>query len=143
MNMDEMTILKELIESKLDTLNQKIDMNHTLQMEISKNTLAQATKTNGRVTKLEGVVDKIKDDERVHTINCPRIPELKTLSDKVQAMDDSMIEFKFIKKYPKLSLAVLVGAVLFTVCSLIYTSYEMRTMAAELAARKVQTEVTR
>jgi len=58
----------------------------------------QTTKTNGRVTSLE-------EKELTHIITCPNVP-------KIEKLNEELAEYKMIKKYPKLGIAVIAGAVL-------------------------------
>ena len=59
---------------------------------------AQTTKTNGRVTSLE-------HKELTHIQNCPMSP-------KIEKINEELAEYKMFKKYPKIALALIAGAVL-------------------------------
>jgi len=59
---------------------------------------AQTTKTNGRVSELE-------HKELTHIQNCPMSP-------KIEKINEELGEYKMFKKYPKIALALIAGAVL-------------------------------
>jgi len=59
---------------------------------------AQTTKTNGRVSELE-------HRELTHIQNCPMSP-------KIEKINEELGEYKMFKKYPKIALALIAGAVL-------------------------------
>lgn len=115
--MDENFImLKELIETKINGLASKLDLNYELlenkiddsdelRSEISNNILTQVTKINDRVTKLEEI-------EHDHAANCPRISEIKVITDKTKELDDNLIEVKMIRKYPIISIIIIAVLVL-------------------------------
>ena len=62
----------------------------------------QTKKTNGRVSELER-------KETSHVINCPQTP-------KIQKIEEELLEYKIIKKYPKL---FVIGSVCFALISII------------------------
>ena len=59
---------------------------------------AQTIKTNGRVSELE-------HRELTHIQNCPMSP-------KIEKINEELAEYKMFKKYPKIALALIAGAVL-------------------------------
>ena len=59
---------------------------------------AQTIKTNGRVSELE-------HKELTHIQNCPMSP-------KIEKINEELAEYKMFKKYPKIALALIAGAVL-------------------------------
>ena len=59
---------------------------------------AQTIKTNGRVSELE-------HKELTHIQNCPMSP-------KIDKINEELAEYKMFKKYPKIALALIAGAVL-------------------------------
>ena len=59
---------------------------------------AQTIKTNGRVSELE-------HRELTHIQNCPMSP-------KIEKINEELGEYKMFKKYPKIALALIAGAVL-------------------------------
>ncbi len=135
--------LKELLSSKIDSLEQKIQDNHTLQTEISKNILEQTKKTNGRVNKLEDKVEVLQSANIRHIMNCPRLPEIKKLDDKISELDESLLEFKMIKKNPKLFIAILSVSILIFIGSVIYSLYEIHSLVVDVQSDMVKKEQTK
>ena len=91
-NQESNEALKELIESKLEAITQKMDMIYE-----------QTKKTNGRVTKLEDQVNIIQKDELTHTINCPIIT-------RVQKLEDDKTSWSGVKNF-NLKLITYTGAI--------------------------------
>lgn len=118
-------LFRELLDSKFSNLEQKIDSNHALQTEISTNILNQATKTNGRVTKLEDRTTKLEVSDITHSINCPRISEIKEINAKIDLQNGEMTEMRLIKKYPKTTVVVVASLVLYLVFSFGYGAYNV------------------
>ena len=135
--------LKELLSSKIDSLEQKIQDNHTLQTEISKNILEQTKKTNGRVNKLEDKVEVLQSADIRHIINCPRLQEIKKIDDKILELDESLLEFKMIKKNPKLFIAILSVSILIFIGSVIYSLYEIHSLVVDVQSDMVKKEQTK
>ena len=135
--------LKELLSSKIDSLEQKIQDNHTLQTEISKNILEQTKKTNGRVNKLEDKVEVLQSADIRHIINCPRLQEIKKIDDKILELDESLLEFKMIKKNPKLFIAILSVSILIFIGSVIYSLYEINSLVVDVQSDMVKKEQTK
>jgi len=135
--------LKELLSSKIDSLEQKIQDYHTLQTEISKNILEQTKKTNGRVNKLEDKVEVLQSADIRHIINCPRLQEIKKIDDKILELDESLLEFKMIKKNPKLFIAILSVSILIFIGSVIYSLYEINSLVVDVQSDMVKKEQTK
>ena len=146
--------LKELLISKIDSLDQKIDYNHEHlnhkidefnqhENEISKNILQQTLKTNGRVTKLEEKVEVLQTADIRHSINCPRLLEIKKLDDKINQIDDSLLEFKMIKKNPKLFIAILAFSIIVFIGSIVYSLYEIHILVNDVQSDMIKKEQTK
>ena len=58
----------------------------------------QTKKTNGRVTELE-------HKELTHIQNCPNV-------EKIQKINEDLVEYKMLKKYPKIGLTLLAAAII-------------------------------
>lgn len=117
---DNFELFRELLESKFENLENKIESNSKLQSEISNNILAQTTKTNGRVTKLEDKIVKIQELESNHFTMCPRISEIKELNSKVDSFNTDLSEVRFIKKNPKITLLLASILVIYIICTVGY-----------------------
>lgn len=124
--------LKEFIEVKIDAIYDIIEAKHELQMVISKNTLEQATKTNGRVTKLEDQVKKVIEDENRHIVNCPRLPDIAKINDDITQIKREGELWRIALKYPKTALGIIVVSVVITLCVGGYSLLEMHKIVTDL-----------
>lgn len=70
----------------------------------------QTTLTNGRVTGLETEVKSLDDSLVQHPIEC-------SLKKKVDQMSEDMLEYRFFKKYPKLTILIIALFVIGTIIS--------------------------
>ena len=89
--------LHELLDSKFDSVDKQLA-----------SILVQVNKTNGRVTDLEKDVKKLELSDITHIMTCPQakaIAELKAQVDQNRNdINKDLVEYSFIKKYPKISL---------------------------------------
>ena len=88
---------RDLLNEKFSRVYAQMDANFDLIHEKLKNIEDQTKKTNGRVNKLEDEVEIIKLNEKDHLINCPQ-------TYKIERIEDNLLEYKFMKKYPKISI---------------------------------------
>lgn len=88
---------RKYIEEKFRGFTKLMDANFNNVLDKLDSIEEQTKKTNGRVTKLEQEVEQIKLDDINHIIKCP-------LNNEVKQIKDDLLEYKFMKKYPKLSL---------------------------------------
>lgn len=65
----------------------------------------QTTKTNGRVTKLEDKVFELEKRDLTHINNCPQTV-------KIEKINEELLEYKMIKKYPKFFMIGIAGVVI-------------------------------
>lgn len=65
----------------------------------------QTKKTNGRVTASENKIIDLEKKELTHIQTCPQAP-------KIEKINEELAEYKMFKKYPKIALALIAGAVL-------------------------------
>ena len=114
------------LNTKLD--NQAKDLNR---IEL------QTIKTNGRVSDLEKKTANMELDEVRHIINCPQISEIEVLRNdlekkkadsnlKIATLNDELLEYKVLKKYPRIGLAVVTGACILLVVSVFLTLAELK-----------------
>jgi len=87
-----------LIEEKFSGLTHLINARFETIEDRLERIEEQTTKTNGRVTSLE-------HKELTHIQNCPMSP-------KIEKINEELAEYKMFKKYPKIALALIAGAVL-------------------------------
>lgn len=123
--------LKEFVEIQFKYMNEKIDNNHRHSSEMQNNTLAQATKTNGRLGRLEVKVWEIEKEGNGHITNCPN-------TGKIKALEDENLEIRVIKKYPK----VVFGILVFLVCvSLFGVLFGYNKIGSELDTIKARQQI--
>lgn len=123
---EEFNILKELFETKFDSIRIQMDAEFTVlnnrlhsQDVTSARIEAQTSKTNGRVTTLEGHIHTIELDETKHVLNCPQTERLQIIDSKIdiekaeinarlKELDVDLREYRMLKKYPKVAIGILV-----------------------------------
>jgi TolA-binding protein len=88
----------ELIEEKFKGLTSLMNAHFENVDDRLERIEEQTKKTNGRVTELE-------HKELTHTQNCPQTV-------KIEKINEELAEYKMFKKYPKIALALIAGAVL-------------------------------
>lgn len=107
---------KKLLDEKFNGVHTSIN----LQFDGIKNQLnnieKQTTRTNGRVNKLEESVIELQLSNAKHVYNCPqnnRFDKLeKALEDYKTENNKNLTEYSFVKKYPKISIGIIVVSVL-------------------------------
>ena len=115
--MDEnFSMLKELIETKIDGLESK-----------SNNILASVTKINDRVNKLENHEEIKTIHERISKLE--NHEEIKTINEKIEKIDGHLLEVKMITKYPKIAIILLVALIIISMSSVAYAIYEVHQTA--------------
>lgn len=92
--------LKEFLEVRLD-LNMQVSAEKLTNIELQlAHIVEQTTKTNGRVTKLEGQVDVLENRNMSHILNCPVKKEFEDFKLKT---DNDYLLLRVMNKYPKAS----------------------------------------
>jgi hypothetical protein len=94
----------KLMNAQFDAMHDKLD---GLNKDLG-DVKIQTTKTNGRVTILEGKVDDVERDLLTHPMNCNQAKEIEKISkdiEKIKAVDDAIKELE-IKKDRKMSLSL-------------------------------------
>lgn len=74
------------LEEKFEGLNKRLDAQFYNVHDTLDAIREQTTKTNGRVTKLEGEMSEVKINEISHVINCPVSPKVETLETNVKEL---------------------------------------------------------
>lgn len=90
---------RELLEEKFRGLTSLMNAQFTNIHERLDKIEVQTTKTNGRVTDLE-------KKELTHIQMCPQ-------TEKIEKINEELAEYKMLKKYPKIGLAIVAAAVIF------------------------------
>jgi len=137
--MDEnFSMLKELIETKIDGLESKLDLNYELlenkidnsdklRSEMSNNILNQVTGIHERVNKLENHEEIKTIHERISKLE--NHEEIKTINEKIEKIDGHLLEVKMITKYPKIAIILLVALIIISMSSVAYAIYEVHQTA--------------
>jgi len=125
-------LVQELLETRLISLNEKIDSNNNHMLEVLGFIREQTTKTNGRVTTLELRVPEIISDENKHILNCPRITEIQKLEEKLEKFNDDNFIIKVINKWPKQVIGVIVVSIILTIIATGYSIYQGHEMITEI-----------
>ena len=120
----DLTALSNLIEEKLKGVKRDVNngfRNLNLKLDNQKTDLnrieLQTIKTNGRVTDLEKKASQIELHEVEHIVTCPQIEIINELKEdleekkadsnkKIQQLNDDLLEYRMLKRYPKISLAI-------------------------------------
>ena len=120
----DLTALSNLIEEKLRGVKRDVNngfRNLNLKLDNQKTDLnrieLQTIKTNGRVTDLEKKTSQIELHEVEHMVTCPQIEIINELKEdleekkadsnkKIQQLNDDLLEYRMLKRYPKISLAI-------------------------------------
>ena len=159
-------LVQELLEDKLNNLNEKIDINNsTLADKIdvnNKNLLdkvdtnnhnvlellnfirEQTTKTNGRVLRAEDDIKALFKLQSQHYTACPNAAELRKAIDSVeerviQVEKDSFV-LKIWNKYPKQATLGILTSLLIFVGGLGYGIYEIHKAIKDIETNKVLIE---
>lgn len=115
--------LTTLVNAQFSAQHLRQDSQEKSLKELNDRTLKiqdQTTKTNSRVTHLE----KFKEvGEEVIKMRVTReelksvCEEVKQCKDKIEGIDDNILEYKFFKKYPKTAIILILATILFVVFS--------------------------
>ena len=88
------------LEEKFSGLNTHINAQFENVHERLDGITEQTTKTNNRVNHLEDDVSGLKEKLILHPIECSKAKDIDTLK-------EDLIEYKFIKKYPKITALII------------------------------------
>lgn len=125
-------LVQELLETRLNSLNEKLDINNKNMLEVLGFIREQTTKTNGRVTSLELRVNEIISDGSKHVLNCPRIHEIEKLEEKLEKFDDENFIVKVLNKWPKQVIGIVVVTIILTLLAMGYSVYEGHEVITEI-----------
>ncbi|MEI7943049.1 MAG: hypothetical protein WCH76_07825 [Candidatus Riflemargulisbacteria bacterium] len=125
-------LVQELLETRLTSLNEKIDTNNKHMLDVLGFIKEQTTKTNGRVTVLETRVLTLITDGNKHVLNCPRIHEIEKLEEKLEKFNDDNFIIKVINKWPKQVIGVIVVSVILTILATGYSIYQGHEVITEI-----------
>jgi len=125
-------LVQELLEIRLNSLNEKIDNNNRNMLEVLGFIKEQTTKTNGRVTLLEARVLTLVTDESKHVLNCPRIHEIQKLEEKLEKFDEDNFIIKVINRWPKQVIGIIVASVILTLFAVGFSIYQGHEVVTEI-----------
>jgi hypothetical protein len=115
-------LVQDMLETRLDSLNEKIDTNNKNLLEVLGFIREQTTKTNGRVTALEIQVHTVVLDESRHVINCPRIVDIQKLDEKLDKFAEENFIVKVFNRWPK---QIITGFVITVIITMLTTAYSL------------------
>lgn len=111
-NEKDINLFSKLFDEKLRGIHIKIDAEFTVVNSELRQIKEQTIKTNSRVNHLEDDVKALQKDAYVHIAECPAI-------EKINKIDEELMEYKVFKKYPKLTIGVLaIACLLFLISTL-------------------------
>ena len=125
-------LVRELLETKISGLEEKMDIQNRNVMEMLSIIREQTTKTNGRVTKVEDDIKNLTSIENKHVVNCPRISDIEKINTKLEKMDEDALIVKIFNKYPKQLLTLVVALVIIALSTIGYTVYQVHTTIKEI-----------
>ena len=100
-----------LLDEKFKNLHTIMEVNYASIQTTLNSIDIQVKKTNGRVTELEKVTNDLVIKDATHVLNCPqgaRLKEIeKTIEDYQAKMNESLEEYNFFKKYPKIAIGTI------------------------------------
>ena len=125
-------LVKELLEVRLDSLDEKIDVNNkNINEKIDSNNnhvmnvlhyiSEQTTRTNGRLLKAEDAIKILSD-------NYPGKEEIGKINKRLEILDEQNLIIKVWNRYPKALFMGIVVAVLITMGTLGYTLISVHDM---------------
>lgn len=125
-------LIQELLETRLNSLNEKIDTNNKNMLDVLGFIREQTTRTNGRVTTLEARVLTLITDESKHVLNCPRINEIQKLEEKLEKFDNDNFIIKVINRWPKQVIGIIVASVILTLVAVGVSVYQGHEVVTEI-----------
>lgn len=141
---DNFVLLRELLETKMEHLNEKIDIHNNHVVERLDFIKEQTAKTNGRVLKAEEEIDNIYMEfnkiETNHLLNCPKSTEIESMHLKIEKINEENLIVKVFNKYPRQLLSILVITVILSMLTMGYTAYKVRDTVRKIKSSEVITK---
>jgi len=129
--------VKELFETKLNSLNEKIDTNNKHVVEMLKLIKEDTGETNGKVMKVDRELRQLSSDYQQHLINSATMVHIGEINKKIENLNEENFIIKVWNRYPKQLLTIIVITVLLTITTLGYTMVSVHN-----ALNKLKTETT-
>ena len=89
---------------------------------------------NGRLEKVEKSIDDLKEQDVKHTTNCPLVP-------KVEGIEKDLMEYRMIRKYPKISILIITVAVLGSIFAFMKITNKEVNAAVDMATDELTNEI--
>ena len=132
MSKNNLDLIQELFESKLDSLNDKIDtFNRTLVEKIDRNDMhsrelllgikSETSKTNGTVIRIDNDLKELTKSYNNHLLESASTEDIKEITRRIDKIDDDAFIVKIFNKYPKQLVVLFVATVLMSLATLGYT----------------------
>jgi len=99
-NEKDIDLFAKLFDEKLKGIHIKMDAEFTVVNSELRQIKSQTTLTNSRVNHLEDDVRELRISTNEHAIECPAM-------EKIEKIDEELMEYKVFKKYPKIGIGVL------------------------------------
>lgn len=140
--MDNLQLVKDLLETRLDALDEKIDTHNNHTVKLLNLIKVETSKTNGRVNKLEENLTKIKLEQKDHVINCPRLKDITLLNDRINRIEDENFIIKVWNRYPKQLLTVVIVTVALAIGSIGYTLLQVHSTMGKIKQLNASSQET-
>lgn len=115
------TDYKELLNEKFTSLHKQSELQYNNLLDKLSSIDEQVKRTNGRVITLENKVSELEKKDLTHSLSCPKTKVFehleKSIAELKEDMDRKLQDVNFFVRNPKLGLAIIVTAVLFTIFS--------------------------
>ena len=131
--------VKELLNTRLNSLNEKIDSNNTHVVELLNLIKTDTGKTNGKVMMLDTELKALTSEYQQHLINSANIVHIKDLQDRIDKINEDNFIVKVWNKYPKQLLAIIVLMVLLTLGTFGYTMVNVHNALNKFKTESAQT----
>ena len=149
---DNLSLVQKMFENSITALNEKIDLNNrNLTDKIGTNNERildllgsikyQTTKTNGRVTSLEGDVKQLTATYNNHLVTSVPLSEIEKINKRIDEESEQNFIVKVWNRYPRQILTVITVSVLMALATIAYTLYSVRNIVKNVKdVETVQTD---
>lgn len=142
-------LVREVIEEKLSSLNQKIDSNNRNLVdkitsdnkffsEVLHRIEGQTTKTNGTVIRHEQDIKELVARYNAHLLTSATLKDIKELENKIEKINEENFIIKVFNKYPKALVMIIVTFVLISIASLGYTMVTAHNMFNSIKTEQIK-----
>jgi len=136
-------LVQDLFESRLNSLNEKIDNNNTALtnkittdnqhfIELLTIIKEQTTKTNGRVTFLEYELKNLDSKYTTHLITSATNLDIKEINQRINEMGESNFLVKVLNRYPRQFIMIIVVSVLISIATIGYSIITIKSTISDI-----------